>query len=395
MSKNEVIDRVNVPLCICDSTLGSGEQAAGTVFSSIEKYRIAQILNDAGVPQIEAGNPSLGPDEKKSVRHIARMGLSSSIMSYNRAEESDIDASIDCGVDAVTIGFPASEILIKNELKNEASWVLDKVYDSAAHAVEHGLYTCVVAEDASRADLGFLIEFAKAAKDAGADRLGYCDSYSMDDPFTCNERIKMLRQISGMEIEILARNDFGLATANTFAAVKAGAKFARTTAMGLGPRAGCAALEDVVMNARHMLKIDTGIDTTKLATVADAVSAASGIPVSPIKPFIGRKCYELESGILSDPACMEAFDPKEMGMERKLVVGKNSVRNTILVALSKMNVNDVSAEEGDQLLAMVRKASVMMHRSLSEAEVLRLYEDMKVGNDPFDDGDDELPSLAE
>lgn len=386
-SKDEVLGCLSTPLCICDSTLGSGEQAAGAVFSNIEKYRIAQLLDDAGVRQIEAGNPGLGADEKKSVRHIAHMGLSASVMSYNRAEISDVNESIACDVDSVTIALPSSDILIEKDLGQDKSWVLDKVFEAADYAVQHGLYVSVVAEDASRSDLGFLIDFAKTAKDAGADRFGYCDTFGLDDPFACNEKIKMIRQIAGMDIEIIAHNDFGMATANTLAAVKAGAKFARTTTMGLGPRAGCAPLEQIAMTAKHMLSMDTGIDTTKIPIVAEAVSSASGFHIDPLKPFIGAKCFAQEYGILNDSECSEPYDPTEVGMKRTIVIGKHSVRNTIIAAMADMEI-EISRTEADQLLGMVRRASVMMHRSLTQRELFLLYEDMMSGNNTFDDEDD-------
>ena len=383
-SKEEVVSCFSAPLCICDSTLATGEQAAGAVFSNIEKYRIAKLLDEAGVPQIEAGNPILGDEEKKAVRHIAHMGLGASVMAWNRADIGDINASLDCDVDSVTIALPSSSIQIDNMLKKDKEWVLNKIYESTAYASEHGLYISVVAEDASRADLGFLIDFAKEAKDAGADRFGYCDSLGLDDPFNCYDKIKMIRQISGFDVEVITHNDFGMATANTLAAVKAGAKFARTTTMGLGPRAGCAPLEEVAMSSKHMLGIDTGVDTTKLVSVARSVSTASGFQIWPTKPFIGGKCFAQEDGILNIPECTEPYDPAEVGMERTLVIGKHSVRNTIVAAMADMQI-ELSRDEGDQLLAMVRKASVMMHRSLTIEELFLLYEDMMSGNNTFDD----------
>ncbi len=383
-SKEEVVSCLSGPLCICDSTLSDGEQAAGAVFSNIEKYRIAQLLDEAGVPQIEAGNPILGAEEKKAVRHIAHMGLDASVMAWNRADIGDINASLDCDIDSVTIALQSSQIQMDNVLKKDKQWVLDKIYESTAYAAEHGLYISVVAEDASRADLGFLIDFAKEAKEAGADRFGYCDSLGVDDPFTCNEKIKMIKQISGFDVEIITHNDFGMATANTIAAIKAGAKFARTTAMGLGPRAGCAPLEEVAMASKHMLGVDTGVDTTKLRGVAESVSMASGFQIWPTKPIIGGKCFAQEDGILNIPECTEPYDPSEVGMERTLVIGKHSVRNTVVAAMAKMGI-ELSRDEGEQLLGMVRKASVMMHRSLSDRELFLLYEDMMSGNNTFDD----------
>ncbi len=383
-TKNEVIERLQAPLCICDSTLGAGEQAAGAVFSNIERYRIAQLLDEAGVPQIEAGMPMYGQDEKVAVKHIARMGLEASIMANNRADIADINASLECDVDAVTIALNASDLQMENLLGKDRQWVLDKIYEATSYAAEHGLYISCVAEDAARADLGFLIDFAKEAKAAGADRFGYSDSIGVEDPFTCNERIRMLRQIAGIDVEIIARNDFGMATANTIAAVKAGAKFARVTAMGIGQRAGCAPLEEVVMASKHLLSMDSGVDTTKLRLVAEAVSTASNIAIWPSKPVIGSKCFAQETGIVNNHSVTEPYDPSEVGMERSLVIGKHSVRNTVVAAMAQMGI-EISRNDAENLLPLVRKASSQMHRSLTDRELFLLYEDLMSGNNTFDD----------
>lgn len=389
-TKAEVVERLNAPLCICDSTLAAGEQAAGAVFSNIEKYRIAQLLDNAGVPQIEVGTPMIGADEKTSVRHIARMGLGASVMANVRPDLADINASLECDVDSVSISISASELQMSNIYGKDSEWVLEKVYESTGYASEHGLYIACVAEDASRADLGFLIDFAKTAKAAGANRIGYADSTGVADPFTCEERIRMLKQIANIDVEIIARNDFGMATANTFAAIRAGARFARVTSMGIGQRAGCAPLEEVAMVAKHMLNADTGLDTTKFHNIADAVSTASGVAIWPSKPIIGPKCFAQEAGFANNPMVTEPYDPAEVGMERSLVIGKHSVRNTIVAAISGMGI-DINNTDAENLLALVRKASCQMHRSLSVSELFLLYEDMMSGNNTFDD-DCEDPS---
>ncbi|MDO5853763.1 MAG: homoaconitate hydratase [Thermoplasmata archaeon] len=383
-TKNEVVDRLNVPVCICDSTLGSGEQTPGAVFSDIEKYRIAKLLDEAGVPQIEAGNPALGEAEKASVRHIARMGLSASVMSSNRADIADINASLECDVDSVSIGLPVSDIQMSNLLGKDREWVLNKIYESVFYAAEHGLYIGFVAEDASRADLGFLIDVAKVAKEAGADRFAYCDSVGVEDPFTCNERVRMLKQISGIDIEIIARNDFGMATANTLAALKAGARFARVTTMGLGLRAGNAPLEEAVLSARHLLGVDTGIDSTKLPALAASVSRASGVAIWPSKPVLGSNCFAQETGIINNPSVTEPYDPSEVGLARSIVIGKHAVRNTVVAALAEIGI-EVDRNDADRLLVAVRSASAQMHRSLTPDELFLLYSDMVSGDNTYCD----------
>ena len=390
-SKNEVNEIVNRPLCICDSTLLDGEKAAGVVFSNIEKYRIAQLLDEAGVPQIVAGNPSLGAEEKMAVKHIARMGLGASVMSWNRADINDINRSIECDVDAVCISMPSSDNLIQNKLGKDHAWVADKVYEAASYAAEHGLYISVVAEDTPNANLAFLIDFAKAAVDAGADRVGYQDIIGKEDPFTCYERIKTLRQIMPVDIEIITRNDFGLATANTLAALKAGARFANVTSMGIGERAGCAPLEEVALAARHILNMEAGVDGTKFREIADAVSLATGRAISPSKPVIGSNVFVQEAGISVEGVIRdengEAFDPAEVGCQRSVMVGKHSGRNTIVSEMAQMGI-EIDRKAASDLLDMVRKASTQMHRSISQKELFLLYEDLMNGNDIFDENDE-------
>ena len=216
-TKSEVVERLNAPLCICDSTLGAGEQAAGVVFSNIEKYRIAQHLDDAGVPQIEVGMPMIGQEEKTAVKHIAHMGLNASIMSTNRADIADINASLECDVDSVSISLQTSQLQMSEILGKDSNWVLDKVFETASYAAQHGLYICCVAEDASRADLGFLIEYAKAAKDAldnaGKARMQPFSVLLLECPYPMFERIKLL--IEGHEGRIES-SDYGAAVTLTF-----------------------------------------------------------------------------------------------------------------------------------------------------------------------------------
>ncbi len=374
-------------LCVVDSTLTNGEQAAGVVFSSLERYRIAQLLDEAGVDQIVAGMPMMGDSEKKAVKHIARMGLGASVMSWNRADINDINASIECDVDSVTISIGASEYQYSKVYGQDAQWVIDMLCNAVSYAAEHGMYVSCVAEDAPNADLGFLIDFAKAAKAAGANRFGYCDSLGNDDPFSCHERIKTLSQIVGMDMEIIARDDFGMATANTLAAIKAGAKFANVTSVGIGSRAGCAPLEEVCLGAKKIMDVPCAVDATKFSAIAEAVALASGRPVPDGKAIIGGKIFVQEAGVSEDGVIRdengEAFDPAEVGAVRTIAIGKHSSRNTIISEMAQMGMQ-LEKDAADELLAMVRIACTQMHRGISRRELFLLYEDMMNGADVFD-----------
>ncbi|MDR0778181.1 MAG: homocitrate synthase [Methanomassiliicoccaceae archaeon] len=387
-TKEDVLKILDNRVVICDTTLRDGEQTAGIVFANIEKYRIAQMLDDAGVQQIEAGIPAMGGDEKSAVRHIANMGLNASVLGWNRADIQDINDSLDCGVDSVAISMSSSDIHIQNKIKKSREWVLAKISEAVQHAADHGMYISCNAEDASRADLGFLIEFARTAKAAGASRLRYCDTIGREDPFTVFERVKTIIKLVGIEVEMHTHNDFGMANANTMAGIKAGAKFASTTVMGIGERSGNNALEEIIMTCRHILNIDTGVDPLKMKPLAEFVSVASGRPIYVSKPFLGANCFAHEAGIhtdgiIKDHKNYEPYEPEECGLERKIVIGKHSGRSTLISDLGKRGIS-LDDDTAQLLLDNVRKASIAMKRSLTSDELFSLYNNLIKGIDMFD-----------
>ena len=389
MSKDVVLKKLDRQVVICDTTLRDGEQTAGVVFANIEKYRIAQMLDDAGVPQIECGIPVMGGDEKIAIKHIAHMGLDASILGWNRANVNDVNASIDCDVDSVALSMSSSDIHIEHKLKKSREWVLEQVTESVQYAADHGFYISCNAEDASRADLMFLIAFAKAAKEAGASRIRYCDTIGREEPFTAEERVRTIIRLVGIDVEMHTHNDFGLANANSLAGVKAGAKFISTTVGGLGERAGNTALEEIVMTCHHLLKMDTGIDTRKLKPLAEFVSHASGRPIHISKPMLGSNCFAHEAGIHADGVLKssqnyEPYDPAEMGLERKIIIGKHSGSKTLIADLANRGI-ELSKDDAEKLLVMTRRAAVDLHRSVTSDELLYLYTELKKSNDPFDD----------
>ena len=185
---------------IDDTTLRDGEQTAGVVFANQEKVRIARLLDEVGVHQIEVGIPAMGGDEKKTIKHIAGLGLGASILAWNRAVKGDIQHSLDCGVSAVAISMSASDIHIEHKLQKSRSWVLESIKTAVDFAKAHNVYVSVNAEDASRANLEFLVRFARAAKEQGADRLRFCDTVGILDPFDTYNVISFLRKNVDIEL---------------------------------------------------------------------------------------------------------------------------------------------------------------------------------------------------
>ena len=366
---------------IVDTTLRDGEQTAGVVFANEEKVAIASMLSELGVDQLEVGIPTMGGDEKKAIKEIVKKNLKSSIMAWNRPVISDINQSIDCGVDSVAISISVSDIHIQNKLRKSREWVLEKMVEGVEYAKKNGLYVSVNGEDASRADRDFLVKFMKTAKEVGADRFRYCDTVGVMGPFQIEEEIRYLYEKTGFDIEMHTHNDFGMATANAIAGVRGGANHVGLTVNGLGERAGNAALEEVLMAFKYVYGMDVDVDTTKFREISEYVSRASGRELPIWKAIVGTNMFAHESGIhadgaLKNPKNYEAFTPNAVGLQRHIVIGKHSGKAAIINKFKEYNII-LTDEEAKDLLEEVRALSVRLKRSLFDKELVTLYKDHK------------------
>ncbi|MFA6000785.1 MAG: homocitrate synthase [Thermoleophilia bacterium] len=366
---------------IDDTTLRDGEQTAGVVFANQEKVRIARLLDEVGVHQIEVGIPAMGGDEKKTIKHIAGLGLNTSILAWNRAVISDIQHSLDCGVNAVAISMSASDIHIEHKLKKSRAWVLESIKTAVDFAKANNVYVSVNAEDASRADLDFLVRFAKAAQEQGADRIRFCDTVGILDPFDTYNVIAFLKKNLKIDIEMHTHNDFGMATANALAGIKAGAIYVNTTVNGLGERAGNAALEEVVMALKYISKVNLGLHTERFRELSEYVAGASARHIPVWKPIVGANVFAHESGIHADgviknPLNYEVFSPEEVGLERQLVIGKHSGSKSIKMKFKEFLI-ELDDDESQEILRLARKLAVELKRGLFEKELMYIYKDYK------------------
>ena len=377
-----VLDKIKEKeIKIVDTTLRDGEQTAGVAFANHEKVTIAQTLSDMGIDQLEVGIPTMGGDEKATIKAICKRDLKASIMAWNRAVIEDIEQSIDCGVDAVAISLSVSDIHIQHKLKKSREWVLENMYNAVSYAKKNGLYISVNGEDASRADTDFLIEFINLAKEAGADRFRYCDTVGVMEPFTLRERIERIYKATNFDIEMHTHNDFGMATANAIAGLLGGASHVGVTVNGLGERAGNAALEEVLMALIYVYGYKTDIDTRKFREVSEYVSRASGRFLPKWKAIVGENTFVHESGIhadgaIKDPMNYEAYDPSEVGLERQIVIGKHSGKAAIVNKFREYEI-ELTNEEAEEMLELVRQTSVRMKRNLFDKELVEIYKDLK------------------
>jgi homocitrate synthase NifV len=365
-------------IVIDDTTLRDGEQTAGVVFSLEEKIRIARMLDEIGVGEVECGIPAMGADEQASVKALVDLSLNARLITWNRAVVSDIQASIDSGVKAVDISLSVSDIHIKHKLRKDRFWVKEQLKRALDFAKKHDLYVSVGGEDSSRADLDFLVELMTISQDLGADRFRFCDTLGILDPFATYDKVRYLVERSDLDLEVHTHNDLGMATANAIAGIRAGARFVNTTVNGLGERAGNAALEEVVMALKHACHIDLPIATGRFVELSKLVGEASCRPVPEWKAVVGEKVFSHESGLHADgvikyPGNYEGFDPAEVGLSRHMVIGKHSGRHGLQDRLRSLGIH-LELLEADNFLAKVRNIAQLKKCPLSDKDLVRLYD---------------------
>ncbi|MCS7242036.1 MAG: homocitrate synthase [Candidatus Caldatribacterium sp.] len=385
---------------IIDVTNRDGVQTARLGLAKIEKTMVNLYLNEMGVFQSEFGFPTTRHETNylNANLELAEMGVIAPIRlsGWLRATKSDVELAYKLvpKLKYLNLSISTSDQMLKAKLNKTRDEVIKMMTEAVQAAKSFGaLGIGVNAEDASRTDLDFLVDFALAGKEAGAERFRYCDTLGYDSPFTIYERIKYIAEKTKMPIELHCHNDLGMAVANSVAGAKAAIDagvdaYINTTINGVGERAGNADLVSVILAIKYAsgiegkYQLDERINLKAAWKTCKYASYAFKVPIPITQPGVGANAFAHSSGIhadgvLKDRKNYELYDFEELGRGepeiietgRQIVVGEYSGIKGFRNVYEKLEIEFKDEEEAREILELVRFANVEKQKPLVEDEL--------------------------
>jgi 2-isopropylmalate synthase len=330
-------------LIVFDTTLRDGEQSPGAALNVNEKVEIAHALEEMGVDVIEAGFPISSPGDFRAVQRISREIRDCVVCGLTRANPKDIDAAAEALRGAarprIHTGLGVSDVHIRHKLRTTPEEALERGVEAVRYAKRFVEDVQYYTEDAGRADPAYLYQVLEAVVAAGATVLNIPDTTGYASPEEFGALIQGIfghvPNVDQAMVAIHCHNDLGMATANTLAAVRRGARQIEVTMNGIGERAGNTSLEEVVMavrTRRDLFGVDTAIDARRIYPVSRLVSQLTGIPVQPNKAIVGANAFAHSSGIhqdgvLKERTTYEIINPRDVGVpDSEIVLSARSGR---------------------------------------------------------------------
>jgi len=356
-----------------DTTLRDGEQTVGVVLDPQQKLEIARGLADAGVERIEAGFPRVSQDDWEAVRLIVEADLPAEIWGFSRAVRADVEALVELGVEASVIESPISDLKL-GALGVSREAMLKRIREAVSYAAENGITVAYFGVDSTRADPSFFDEAYRAGVEAGAAEVVVVDTIGVATPESVHELVGRASELE-VPVHFHGHNDFGLATANAIAAIRAGARWIHGTINGMGERAGNANIGEVALALRALWGVETKLDLARVRELGERVRELAGYELEPWKPLVGENLFRRESGAVAsqfhDPPSIEPYSSELVGAERSIVLGKKSGIDSIRIKCEELGL-DLSEEAQRKLLEAVKRLGAEKRGLVSDDELREL-----------------------
>jgi len=378
---------------VWDETLREGEGAPTVFLTYVEKVKLAKMLDDIGVAIINIGFPGSSDEEKKLVRRISNESFKQAKLAASaRTTRSDIDSCLGCGLREVSVFTYFNELNLKYNLKANKQEILEKTVDCIEYAKRHGVTVNLVLEDASRTPLNEALQIFEAAAKAGAARLVIADTVGFMRPLSMRYFISRIRKglsqllNKSVPLAIRCHNDFGLATANTLAAIEEGVSYPQTCVAGFGERAGLAPMEEVVLALEILYNIDTDINVKKLHRLSQLTEKTFASLLQSHKPIVGEDAFSHVSdkhihGMLAHPLIYEPFPPKMIGRETTFYLGRQTGRQLIQNRLALAGIKATSRHV-DEIARRVRRSEETLDKGemlMTFYQIRKLLREMRKG----------------
>jgi isopropylmalate/homocitrate/citramalate synthase len=368
---------------IYDVTLRDGEQYPGLVFRKEDKIWLAKALDSLGIKRLEAGMPAVSQDDFDAAKEIVKR-VKADVVVFSRAMRSDIDLALDVGAWGVIVEVPSNEKLINDGYVWEKKDVIEKAIDTCNYAKTKGLHTTFFLIDSSGADPEFLKSLIQDVKSkTDIDSITAVDTFGRLNPAGMKRLVQSMKKWAKIPVEVHVHNDFGLATANTLAAVEAGAEVVHTNMLGLGERSGGAPTEEIAVGLKYLYGLDPGLHFKKLMETGKIFQEVSGITVPGHKPVVGDNSFSYEAGIAAMfsyrlfkkgfPLGVVPFRAEEVGNEFKIAIGKKAGKYNVIWHLEK-NGKTASEEQIERIVSKIKSESLRKKRALSNEEFLKIVE---------------------
>ncbi len=351
----EVRAQMSLPrrVIISDCTLREGEQQAGVVLGTEEKLRLAHALDELGIPELEVGNVSVSQEVRTAVAAIARAGLKARIRANCLAIKSQIDIVRDCGASMVSIALPSGYLQLRDKLGWSEEKMIETAVELSNYAHQQGLFVVLSPFDTTRSDPDFLERYLKTVSTEGhADRVRVFDTVGCATPLAIKYLVRKVIEVAHLPVETHFHNNFGLATANTLAAVEAGVSVVDTALNGMGEGTGNAPTEEVALALQLLYDIDSGLKFENLYQTSRLLQELTGVKVQKHKAIVGDNAFAIEtgtivSGWIENPFTAFPFLPELVGQSCRVIVGKWSGKSAIAWKLKQLGITATKEQVAD------------------------------------------------
>jgi isopropylmalate/homocitrate/citramalate synthase len=376
---------------IKDETLREGVKTPTVFLTYVEQVKLAKLIDETGVSVINVGFPALSEDDRRNVKRIANETFEQvKLAASAQATKSSVDACLECGVKEVTIEAPFNGLNLKHRFKMSKEQALQRAVESVEYARKHGVAVDFLLVDGSRTPLEDILQIFEAAASAGAGKLSLADTVGFLRPLSMHYLMAHIRDglsdavMKRVELSVHCHNDFGLATANSLAAVEEGVTQVHTCIAGFGERAGIAPFEEVVASLELLFNVDTGIDLERVYRLALSAEKAFALPIQFHKPIVGENLFahevddELEV-LREQPLLFEPFPPEIVGRETRFFVGRNTGQTLIQRLLEQAGIR-ASPRQMDELFRNVKSPQESLDKGETQMtfyQVKKLMKDLQ------------------